>query len=397
MAEASGGGSLLRSRDHHAAVPPEELLFDLVYVFAITQLSHFLLEHMTARGALEALVLWLAVWLGWQYTAWFTNWFNPENPVVRVALFSMMLLSLMCAVVLPEAFGAYGLFFAISYATMEVGRSLWVLFNLEADSPLRPNYQRISTWMIGAGILWIAGGLAQGDARLALWAAAVLVQYVAPMTGFAVPGLGRSSTREWTIDGAHLAERCQLLVIVALGETVVATGATMARAEHVDLPTIIAFVLSFLGTLSLWWIYFGTSSKDGAAAITQSDDPGRMGAQFHYTHVVLIGGIIICAVANDLVIAHPDGHLEWKYVAVLYGGPAIYLIGNALFKRIVYGAWPVSHFAGLALLAVTAPLAHFSDLLVSGAWTTLVTLIVAIWDYRQRQREPQHERIARSS
>lgn len=394
MAESTRA-QLLRSREHHATVPPEELLFDLVYVFAITQLSHLLLEHLSFHGALEALVLWLAVWLGWQYTVWVTNWFNPENPVVRAALFGVMLLSLMCAVSLPEAFGDYGLLFAVSFVLMEVGRTLWVLYNLDADSPLRPNFQRIAVWVVASAVFWIAGGLSEGDTRLILWALAVAIQYIAPMTGFAVPGLGHSSTHEWTIDGAHLAERCQLFVIVALGETIVATGATAARAEHVEPATIIAFLLSFLGTLTLWWVYFGTSSKDGAAVITQSDDPGRIGAQFHYTHVILVAGIIVCAVANDLVIAHPDGHVDWKYAAVLYSGPAIYLIGNALYKRVVYSEWPVSHIIGLVLLAATAPLAHFSDLLVSGGWTTLVTLIVAIWDYKQRQRQPQHVRIAR--
>lgn len=386
--------SLLRSRDTHAAVPPEELFFDLVYVFAVTQLSHLLLEHLSLKGALEALILWGGVWLGWQYTVWVTNWFNPENGSVRAMLFGVMLLSLLCAVAIPDAFGSHGWLFGVSFALMEVGRTVWVVANLERDSSIRPNFLRILCWEVLVGALWLIGAFADAEIRLPVWALAVVIQYVAPMTGFRVPGLGRSTSAEWTIDGAHLAERCQLFVIVAIGETIVATGATMARAEHVETATIVAFLVSFIGTLALWWIYFGTSSKDGSAVIEHAGDPGAVGARYHYAHAILVAGIIVCAVGNDLVIAHPDGHIEWKYIAVLYGGPAIYLIGNMLYKLAVYGRVAVSHVIGLALLALTAPLAHAFDLLVSGIWTTLIVLVVSSWDYWQRKRNPMELRQA---
>ena len=105
---------------------------------------------------------------------------------------------------------------------------------------------------------------------MALWAVAVLCEYVSPMLGFPLPGLGRSKTSDWTIEGGHLAERCQLFVIVALGETLLATGATMARAETWDAPILLALLATFLGTLAMWWLYFGTSSKDAFAATPAS-------------------------------------------------------------------------------------------------------------------------------
>jgi len=138
-------------------------------------------------------------------------------------------------------------------------------------------------------------------------------------------------------------------------------------------------------------MYFDTSSKAGTEAITHSDDPGRMGSYFHYVHVAIVGGIIVTAVGSDLFMAHPDGHIETKYVAVLVGGPALYLLGNAIYKRIVYCQFPLSHLAGLAMLVVLTPFAWLTDLLMVGALTTAIMLVVAGWEARSR-RTQRHAR-----
>ncbi|UFN50871.1 low temperature requirement protein A [Roseomonas sp. OT10] len=377
----------LRHRDgHHARVTFEELFFDLVYVFAVTQVSHGLLHHLTGVGAVEALILWFAVWLGWQYTCWATNWFDPETPAIRGLLFATMLAGLLMAAALPQAFGERGLLFALAYAAMQVGRTAFLVWQLGPGHPLSANYRRMLGWVSIAALFWIAGGLAPAPWRHLPWIVAVLCEYVSPMFGFALPGMGRSETRDWTIEGGHLAERCQLFVIVALGETVLVTGATLSAEAQWDAPGLIAFLTTFLGSLAMWWVYFGTSSKDGSAAITRSADPGRMGAYFHYVHAILIAGIIVTAVGNDLVIAHPDGHMTVAAAATLIGGPALYLLGGALYKRVVYGAWPASHLAGIAALAALLPFAFATDLLMIGGLTTLVMLGVALWETRRARR-----------
>ncbi|WP_288709205.1 low temperature requirement protein A, partial [uncultured Serratia sp.] len=327
--------NLLRVRDGQgASVSFSELLFDLIYVFAVTQLSHYLLHHLTLTGALETLLLWFAVWLAWQYTAWVTNWFNPDTRQIRLLLFAIMLLGLFAAAALPQAFGERGLIFALFYVAIQVGRSATVLRLLAPDHPLKHNFRRILGWLCISAVFWIAGGLAEGHARLALWAIAVLCEYVSPMFGFRLPVLGRSdSSSEWTIEGHHLAERCQLFVIVALGETILITGATLSEMESWSLPVLIASLVAFLGSLAMWWVYFDTSSKAGSHAISQAENPGQLGAYFHYVHVALVGAIIVCAVANELVIAHPDGRIQHATAAVLLLGPAIYLFANALYKR----------------------------------------------------------------
>jgi low temperature requirement protein LtrA len=382
--------SYLRRRDgQHARVTYEELLFDLVYVFAVTQVSHELLEHLSLGGLLETVILWFAVWLGWQYTCWFTNWFDPETPLIRTVLFASMLLALVLAAAIPDAFGERGLIFALAYIGMQVGRTTFVVFLLGRGHVLHPNYRRMAGWLTISAIFWIAGAFLRDEWRVALWSVAVLCEYASPMIGFALPGLGRSRTSEWTIEGAHLAERCQLFVIVALGETLLMTGATMAKAPSWNASILLALLAAFLGTLAMWWLYFGTAGRDAIATITRSSDPGRIGAYFHYAHAILVAGIVATAVGNDLVLAHPHGAPAVADILVLCAGPAIYLLGSAIYKKIVYGMVPVSHIAGALGLAAIVPVAFALDLLEIGLVTTALMLAVCVWEdsaLRRRQK-----------
>lgn len=383
---------LLRAPGQPARVANVELFFDLVYVFAITQLSHHLLEHLSWLGVLQTATLWFAVWLGWQYTAWVSNWFNPEHLAIRTMLMVLMVAALLVSAAIPEAFGERGLLFACSFAAIQVGRTLFVLYSLGRGHVLTPNFLRMLCWLLVSASLWVAGGLNEGGARLALWLLAVGCEYLSPMAGFPVPGLGRSQTSDWTIDGGHLAERCQLFVIIALGESVLATGASFGHAAHPGLAVWIAFLVSFVGCVAMWWMYFDTSSGDAAHVIEHSDDPGRLGAYFHYVHVLLIAGVIVCAVADDLVVAHPLDPVKATYAAVLVGGPLVYLLGNALFKRVVYGRFPLSHVIGIGVLLALLPLLPKVNLLAAGAMTTAVMVLVTVWAayYRRHGRGVAH-------
>ncbi|HZC00389.1 MAG TPA: low temperature requirement protein A, partial [Gammaproteobacteria bacterium] len=226
-------------------VTPLELFFDLVYVFAVTQLSHRLLEHLSVRGVLETLMLLLAVWGVWIYTTWFTNWFDPDSLAVRLVLIAVMLASLLMSVAIPEAFGKRGLMFALAYVAIQVGRTAFTFIalrkSLGTSHPLSRTFQRILTWFVGSGVVWIIGGLLEGEARYALWLLALAVDYSGPVVGYYIPGLGRSRTGEWTIEGGHFAERCQLFVIIALGESILVTGTTFGQIEA-STATVSAFV-----------------------------------------------------------------------------------------------------------------------------------------------------------
>ncbi len=374
--------SILRERDgHEARVSYAELFFDLVYVFAVTQLSHSLLHHLTLGGALETLVLWFAVWLVWQYTCWFTNWFDPEKTPIRICLFVLMALGLVMAASIPEAFNERGLVFACCIAAMQVGRSAFAVFQLGRNNALTPNFLRLMIWSAIAGCFWIAGGLAEGHIRILLWAIGVGCEYFAPMFGLWLPILGRSeAASEWTIEGGHFVERCALFVIVALGESVLVTGATLSQSEAWDAPGLIAFLVAFIGSIAMWWVYFDTSTKDATEVIVEAENPGQLGAYFHYLHVILVAGVIVTAVGNDLSIDHPGHHVDLAGMAVIYGGPAIYLIGNAVYKRLIYGRFPTSHVLGILALVIAAPFAFWTDLLMVSGITTVIMLAIAVWE-----------------
>ena len=375
--------NLLRRRDPHenGRVTFVELFFDLVFVFAVTQLSRSLVEDLSFIGVLRVTLLLFAVWWVWVYTAWVTNWLDPQLPLVRLMLFALMFAGLLLSASIPNAFAEAGLVFAISYALMQVGRSLFVLWAVKGHSPGNfRNFQRITAWLLASAVLWIAGGLAGEEVRPLLWLAALAIEYVSPAVGFFVPGLGRSTSEDWDIEGGHLAERCGLFVIIALGESILVTGATFADLARSGM-TVAAFVVAFVGTVAMWWIYFNIGAERGSSIISHSDNPGRLARlAYTYMHILIVAGIIVSAVADEIVLTHPAGHIEKDALAVILGGPAVYLFGNILFKYAIAGRPPPSHLAGLALLAVLVLAAKYFSPLQLGAAASVTLVIVAIWE-----------------
>lgn len=375
--------NLLRARDPHeeSRVTFVELFFDLVFVFAITQLSHSLLEDLSLAGVFHVAMLLFAVWWVWVFTAWVTNWLDPQLPLVRLMLFALTLAGLLLSASIPHAFEEAGLVFAIAYACMQVGRSLFVLWAVKVHSPDNfLNFQRISIWLLTSAVLWIAGGLAGEGVRPILWLGALAIEYASPAVGFYVPGLGRSSTEDWDIEGGHIAERCGLFVIIALGESILVTGATFADLAW-NGTTVAAFIVAFVGSVAMWWIYFNLGAERGSRRIAHSTDPGRVARlAYTYIHIVIVAGIIVSAVADELVLTHPTGHVEKSTLAVILGGPAVYLVGNILFKYAIAGRLPPSHLAGLTLLAVLILAADHLSPLQLGAAASAVLVIVAIWE-----------------
>jgi low temperature requirement protein LtrA len=373
----------------HGRVTNIELFFDLVYVFAVTQLSHYLLRHLTLAGALQAALLLVMVWLLWAYTTWVTNWLDPERIPVRLLLLGLMLVSLVMSAGLPEAFGDGGLLVGGAYAVMQVGRSAFAVWALPGDA-LRRNFQRILCWCVLSGALAVAGGLVHGDARALLWLAAVAVDLAGGAAGFWTPGLGRSSTREWDIEGGHLAERCQAFILIALGESVVVIGATLAGLLSGPLagpharggPAIAAFVLAFVGSAGLWWLYFDRSAEASARVIARSADPGALGrSAFHLIHPVMVAGIIVVAAADEVVLSHPGQRAGLASALLILGGPALYLAGHAAFKAVVWRTVSVPRLAGIAVLALLGLLApHVSVLILAAcAAVAVIGVIVADW------------------
>jgi low temperature requirement protein LtrA len=364
----------------HSRVTYAELLFDLVFVFAVTQVSHTLLSHFTPLGAVETTLLLLSVWWVWVYTSWVTNWLNPELTPVRVLLFLLMLGGLVLSTSIPLAFDSRGLWFAIAYAAMQVGRTLFWLLSTPARTAARMNTIRILVWLSVSAVFWIAGGLAQGEMRLLLWAMALGIEYLSPAVRFWIPKYGASSVADWYVEGGHLAERCAGFIIIALGESIVVTGATFADLRWTS-EVVAAFLSAFVTALAMWWLYFHKGAEAGSELISSSNEPGRLARlAYTYLHLPIVAGIILSAVSDDLVLQHPTGHSDVRVVVSTVGGPMLFLIGAILFKHAIRGWLQLSHGVGILALGVLGWFgAELSPLMLSIA-TTLLMVVVATWE-----------------
>jgi low temperature requirement protein LtrA len=381
--------SLMRDRGEQAdhRVGPMELFFDLVFVFAVTQLSHYLLEHHTIAGALQTLVMFLAVWWAWMYTAWATNWLDPGLTPVRLKLALVMLVSLVLSTSIHEAFGRLGLAFALAYVTIQVGRTAYTAWAMgEWRAGGSKNLTRAAIYFVAAAPLWVLGGLADEPThRLLWWSAALVIEYGGPLTFFAVPGLGRSRPEDWNISGAHMAERAALFIIICLGESVLVTGATFAGLEPTA-AAVAAFLSAFLASVAMWWIYFDVGARRGSELIEHDERPGLIGRNSYvYTHIPIVAGIIVLAVADEQVLAHPAGHVEPFFLASLFGGALLFVGGTMAFKRLTspIHRWPLSHLAGLGLFALVglwAWLGHPEPLHLHAA-TTAAFIVIAVWEW----------------
>jgi len=379
--------SLLRVRSEGGSAKGEvksvELFFDLVFVFAITQLSHLLIVHLSLEGALQTGLLLVAVWWVWIFTSWVTNWLDPDTIPVRLLLFALMLAGLVLSASIPAAFETRALPFAIAYVLMQVGRSLFMLWALRNENPSSfQNFQRISLWFAFSAVLWIAGAFLEPSARLAVWSLAMLIEFISPSVGFWVPRLGRSATEDWDVSGDHMAERCGLFVIIALGESLLVTGNTWTELPWSSV-TIVAFAVAVVASIAMWWIYFHVGAERARRVIEHSRDPGRWARlAYTYIHILLIAGIILGAVSDEIILKHPTDPADTASIAILIGGPALFLLGNLWFKWATVGRPPLSHLLGLGLLAALVPAAIALPNLAVAAAATFALIFVAAWEAR---------------
>jgi low temperature requirement protein LtrA len=397
---------MMRDRTGEQRVTNIELFFDLVFVFAVTQLSHFLLsgpgsgthprtELLLSGHALTALLaalLLTMVWLLWSYTTWVTNWLDPALIPVRLLLLVLAAISLVSSAALPTAFGRSGLIVGAAYLVMQVGRSAFTVAVI-GDPVLRRNFQRILAWCVVSGSLALAGGIAHGNARVLLWICTVAVDLLGGAVGFYTPGLGKSRTAEWTIEGGHFAERCQGFILIAIGESIVVIGASLASrldAGSLTGAEISAFVIAVVGSVAFWWVYFDRTAQDAAEVIARSEDPGRIGrTAYHVIHPIMVAGIIVAAAADAAVAEVAAEHggtgraSAWDAWLIL-GGPALFLIGHAAFKAAIWRRISWARLAAIAALGLFGLLTLRVPALVLAACSAGAVVAVAVADHFSR-------------
>jgi low temperature requirement protein LtrA len=365
-----------------------ELFFDLVYVFALTQLSAYLYRHQDLLGLLEGVIMVVALWWSWLATTWVTNWLDPAKLPVRGFVIGLSFLALVMSVSIADSFGDRAWVFTVAYVTMQLGRTTYIVFaTWRHDRVVASDFVCVLAWTAVGSALWIAGALLPLSVQLPLWALALGVELLGTLLGFRVPGLGRVNLALWDLSVAHIAERSALFVLIAIGEGLLVVGFAFVGIQP-TLSSVIAMALAFVNAAALWWIYFDRTDNIESHAPAVSAPQGRLVRIVDtYAHLLVIGGVVIVSVGDKEILGHPTEHSLSAAVSVI-AGPLLFLAGVVVSRRILdrRAIAPRLGLIGMVAVAVVAPL--LAPLAV-GALSAAVLIAVAAIETRDRLR-PGH-------
>ena len=362
-----------------------ELLFDLVFVFAFTQVTSFMAGAHSPLGVLQAMMILSLLWWGWSSYAWLSNQTHVDEGLMRFGMSISMVAMFVLALVVPEAFhdvegGLYGpVVLVVAYAVVRVIHIALYLVAAGADTALRNQVLRTSTAMLVSFGLLIVGALIP-EAQTWFWLAAIVADIVLTYL--------TSTEGSWRLQSAaHWAERHGLVVILALGESIVAIGAGAAH-EAISVPILAGAVLAILLTVSLWWLYFDVTAIAAEHHLAEQKGAKRAAMAtdgYTYLHLLLIAGIVISAVGVEQVLAHAtDAAPLGRFAAcALFGGPALYLVGHAFFWRRVGGKFKPWRLVGGAVLLVLIPVGMLLPALPALAIVVAVCVAVAATETRR--------------
>jgi low temperature requirement protein LtrA len=331
-------------------VTPLELFFDLVFVFAITQVTTLLSKDPTWAGLLRGLIVLAALWWAWAAYAWLTNTLNPEEGLVRIAMFVVMGAMLVCALAVPEAFGNHGVIFGVAYLVV---RSMHLaLYSLAArgDPDLLGAVLRMAPSSTISGFLILGAGFLEGKERTTLWVLALAIDYLGVLVG---RGQG------WRLSPGHFVERHGLVVIIAIGESIVALGVS-ASGTPLTAGVITTALVGMTIATALWWTYFDwvaivveyrLRQETGTAQTTLARDA------FSYLHFVMVAGIVLFAMSMKKALAHYDAHLAVVPATALCAGLGAYLLAHVLLRYRISGTIGRGRPAALIALLVFWPFA----------------------------------------
>jgi len=316
--------------DHGHRVTPLELFFDLVFVFAITQVTGFLTDNPTAEGLLEGLLLLGALWWAWAAYAWLTNTLNPEEGAVRLAVFAAIGAMLIVGLATPNAFGSEGVVFGIAYFVVRALHLVLYAIAGKGDPELLGAVLRITPTAIAGPLLLVVAGFLEGAQQIALWIAALAIDSLGALVGRA---------RGWRVSPEHFVERHGLVVIIALGESVVAIGIG-AAGQPLDAGTIVAALLGMTVIATLWWSYFDWVTIIAEARLAEATGTERAALArdlYSYLHLPLVAGIVLFAFGLKTTLAHVATPLPVFPALGLCGGLALYFLAHVLSRLRIGG------------------------------------------------------------
>lgn len=379
-------GSLRRSATSGDPVTRLELFFDLVFVFALAQLSHHLLEYPSWVGAAETFVLLLAVYKVWVYTTWSATLLDTSRLEVQWMLLVVMLVTLFMNASIGSAFGAFGWLFAASYLLVQLGRGAWML-TVGLDGTTHNHFVRTLIWGFMSAPFWIVGVFFGPGPRLMFWGVAAAIDLGGHMLAHRLPGRKTEGSRV-PLPGERIFERFGLFYLIALGETILSTG--LAIAGNLDDPLIfLTGAISLAGSVAIWWCYFHGLEKEIVEKLASVDDQFRPGILAGNTLVVLLAGLILVAVGDQLVISEPTARPDASTVLLLFSGPALFLAGRGFFIRQVLGLRHPSGLIGIGGLLVFASVSLFLPAFVAAMGSVLPLIGVALSDTVNRRRRTQ--------
>jgi len=367
-------------------VAPLELFFDLVFVFAVSQLSQHLFQHLSWRGALETLVLGGAVFTVWVHTSFEATFFDITRRQTQLSVLAAMGIGLFMNAAIASAFTTAGPLFAVPLVVIQLARG--ILTNTAAPTQmLQRHYRHMLIWLVASVPFWLVGAFASDASRLWWWLAAVSIDVAGTLLAHPVPGASLHSTGV-PFDGAHMSERLRLFLIIALGEAILVTGT--AIAEHPTSATsLVAGDAAFVVVAALWALFFGGSERIVERHLAATCDPlraARLGANGQY---VVLAGLIAVAVGCELVVAHPDGQGSATLGLLLFGGAFLYATTQTWYLHATSGYRSAGRWVGCALLAAGFVPALVAPPLVS--LTILAAILTGLAAYAVRDRSPGEE------
>ncbi|PYC63481.1 hypothetical protein C7C45_31525 [Micromonospora arborensis] len=368
-----------------------ELLFDIVYVFALARLAGrvaddlTIVRHTLLSEAGQTVLFFTAMWMIWSLNALLASTYDPRRPDLQVALLVTMFGTLVLAVSLPEAFGERGVVFACTYVLIQIGRPLFLTFALRGH-PGRMFAIRVLAWHTASSVLWIGGGISGGLGRGIFWSLALAVELLGAATGWPAPWPGgkRFSRTAVVVSQVHLAERYNQFFMIALAEVVLEAGAAVSTPGFTAEGSI-TLVAAFAAVVSFWRIYF-YHARSGQAS-TSGGEGTRLSRWASYGLLLIVGGIICTAVGFGQIVEDPNPPIDWALVAILFGGPVLFLLGRS-FLEMEDRTKPrcrTLYLGALALIVAAPPMVLLPPVAVAAA-TGLILAGIAVLDQRGHRR-----------
>jgi low temperature requirement protein LtrA len=356
-----------------------ELFFDLVFVFAFTQVTALILEDTSVEGFLRSALVLAMVWWAWSAYAWMTNAIDIENTVTRLILFAAMAAGFFMALAVPDAFQDEAAWFAVAYFVVRVLNSTLFAWGVRDDPGNLRATLRLAPWFVLAAFVALIGGFADSDYRAWIWLASLVIDVVGTLT---------VARADWKVSPSHFAERFALIVIIALGESIVAIGIGTSGLER-DTTYALSVLVAFAGVAALWWAYFDFTAVAAARTLRRASPAARGPLArdvFTYFHYPIVLGIIFYAVAAKKTLEHPLDPLPEAGRWALGLGVAVFLCGFALMRFRVVRRIAWERLAAAAVALVLAVTLDGTDAIVTlGVVVAVLALSVALETARLRQ------------